>query len=90
MNAIVRAGLLLTAVCVASGCVKEPEGPGERIGRGLDEIMRGIDEMDESQRQVGREYDARERTEQERRAAELDHLERVRRYDAEWERQHAR
>lgn len=31
---------------VLLGCVKEPEGPGEQIGRGLDLITKGLGEIE--------------------------------------------
>lgn len=42
----IRLSLLAIALLALAGCVKEPEGPGERIGRGIDEIMKGLEEMD--------------------------------------------
>lgn len=47
-----RIKILLLALCLGCfllGCIKEPEGPAEQIGRGIDQITKGIQEYDRSQ-----------------------------------------
>lgn len=40
--------ITLLVAAAASGCAKEkPPGPAEQIGRGLDQILGGINRMDE-------------------------------------------
>lgn len=59
---IICSGLFLVGLV---GCIHKPEGPGERIGRSIDEISSAIDDMsrdDEAQRdRIRRERERRER-----------------------------
>ena len=32
----------LSLLILASGCVKEPEGPAEQIGKGIDQVSKGV------------------------------------------------
>lgn len=43
---MVRAmSVLMLCALLVSGCAREPEGPGERIGRSIDELSRGLRDL---------------------------------------------
>lgn len=65
-----RFGVSAALIVSLSACVKEPEGPAQRIGRSIDEISK-------SMRDIGDDWD-RERRDQER--ADAERREREERY----------
>jgi hypothetical protein len=69
-TSFLRLGMLAALVAALSACVKEPEGPAQRIGRSIDEISK-------SMRDIGDDWD-RERRDQER--ADAERREREERY----------
>lgn len=82
---IILAGTCLA--CLLSGCVKEPEGPAEQIGRGIDQIAQGLDQYDKDT--AGRSSYDTERDEFARRRAEQERLRRQSdssyKYDPYWD-----
>ena len=57
-----RAFFILLALYALVACsAQEPEGPAEKIGKGVDQIIGGFNELDGEQSQPGRErYRARQ------------------------------
>ncbi len=59
--------VIVSATLMMTGCVKEPEGPAERIGRSIDEMSKGIRDLGndwdkDSQRDIdSRDQNSRDR-----------------------------